>query len=167
MDQLSWYIEKRKVSELKSWDKNPRIITEEAFKRLKQRIVERGFHDVIKIDTDNTVLSGNQRKTALLQLGVTEVDCIIPNRALTEKERDAVAIESNRHEGSFDFELLANSFEVDLLKDCGFSDLELNGNSIKAESETTPKPPKTVKMIKCPNCNFEFENESKKMPTMQ
>lgn len=125
MDQLTWHIEKRKVSELKSWDKNPRIITVDAFNRLKQRITERGFHDVIKIDTDNTVLSGNQRKVALLQLGVAEVDCIIPNRALTEKERDAVAIESNRNDGQWDMDLLAG-FDMDLLKSQGFDDKELS-----------------------------------------
>lgn len=143
MDNLSWHIEKRKVVDLKSWDKNPRIITEEAFNRLKQRIIDRGFHDVIKIDLDNTVLSGNQRKTALLQLGVEEVDCIVPNRKLTEEERDAVAIESNRNDGQWDLDLLS-SFDNELLKSQGFSDTELskifglNGKSDGFEEGKTP-----------------------------
>lgn len=145
MEKLAWHIEKRKVVDLKSWDKNPRIITEEAFNRLKQRIVDRGFHDVIKIDLDNTVLSGNQRKTALLQLGVEEVDCIVPNRKLTEEERDTVAIESNRNDGQWDLDLLS-SFDNELLKSQGFSDTELskifglNGKSDSFEEEE--KPPK-------------------------
>lgn len=140
MEQLTWHIEKRKVTDLKAWDKNPRIITEEAFKRLKQRITERGFHDVIKIDLDNTVLSGNQRKVALLQLGVAEVNCIVPNRALTEKERDAIAIESNRNDGQWDMDLLAG-FDMDLLKSQGFEDKELNKlfqlNAPKEQEEPT------------------------------
>ena len=145
MDQLSWHIEKRKVSELKGWHKNPRIITEEAFNRLKQRITERGFHDVIKIDLDNTVLSGNQRKVALLQLGVAEVDCIIPNRALTEKERDAIAIESNRNDGQWEMDLLAG-FDMDLLKSQGFEDKELSKLfqlNVKKEEDPPAEPAQT------------------------
>jgi hypothetical protein len=124
MEKLTWHIEKRRVVDLKTWDRNPRTITEEAFQRLKQRITARGFHDVIKADLDNTVLSGNQRKTALLQLGVAEVECIVPNRPLTDKERDEVAIESNRNDGEWDMAGLQN-FDQNLLLEQGFTEKEL------------------------------------------
>lgn len=116
MDILQWHPEIRRVSELKAWDKNPRLISEKAFEKLKERITKRGFHDVIKIDLNNVVLSGNQRKTALLQLGVSEVNCLVPNRQPTAEESDQIAIESNLSDGSFDAELLAG-FDMDLLKD--------------------------------------------------
>jgi len=112
---INWIPKKIKVSELKNWEENPRKITSEAFSRLKDRIRQRGFHDVVKIDTDNTILSGNQRKRALVDLGVKEVWAMIPDRKLTEPERDKVAIESNMDDGTWDWDIMAN-FDEELLK---------------------------------------------------
>ena len=124
MTKLIWHIEKREVKDLKNWSKNPRKIILENFNRLKERITQRGFHDVIKIDTDNTVLSGNQRKRALLELGIKEVMVLIPNRKLTEEERDKIALESNTNDGEWDFEAL-KSFDLEILTDIGFNQMEL------------------------------------------
>lgn len=134
---IKWSVERRAVASLKTWDKNPRKLTTEDFTSLKKKIVDRGFHDVLKIDTDGTILSGNQRKQALVELGIESVDCIVPDRALTEKERDAVALESNRHAGSWDYDLLANKFEVPDLIDYGFTLAELGiGETGKAGIDT-------------------------------
>ena len=122
--QLEWHPERRSVRELKNWKLNPRKITREAFSKLKERITERGFHDVIKIDLDNTVLSGNMRKKALVELGVKEVTVLLPNRPLTDKEKSAVALESNFNDGTWDFSGL-KSFEFDLLSDVGFDEFTL------------------------------------------
>ena len=125
MQQLEWSIEKRKVSELKNWDKNPRKITATAFEKLKDRIRKRGFHDVIKIDTDGVILSGNQRRKALLDLGFTDVEVKVPNRPLTEQEKQEIALESNRNDGVWDNDLLAN-FDEMILLEVGFDSKELD-----------------------------------------
>lgn len=122
---LEWIAEVRKVSELKEIDDNPRKITEDAFNLLKKRIIERGFHDVVKVDTEDFILSGNQRKRALNDLKLTQVNTLKPNRPLTKEERDAVVIESNRSDGEFDWDMMANQFDEQQLRDLGFSDLEL------------------------------------------
>jgi len=123
---LTWSAKKLSVSELKIWKQNPRKISKESFEKLKERIVERGFHDVIKVDTDFTILSGNQRKSALLDLKMEEVLVLIPSRPLTEDERSKVALESNHNDGIWDYELLEQNFELDLLTDIGFDEDELN-----------------------------------------
>jgi len=125
MEKLIWTASIRKVSELKDLERNPRKINEDAFKRLCSRIEERGFHDVIKLDTNDIVLSGNQRKKALKKLNITEVNTLYPNRELTEEERKKIIIESNRNDGFFDDEMLAEMFTIDELKDLGFSENEL------------------------------------------
>ena len=122
---LTWRAEKISVNKLKVWVKNPRKITKEALEKLKQRIISRGFHDVIKVDTDYTILSGNQRKKALIELGITEVIALIPDRPLTEEERNNVALESNTNDGDWDFDLLKD-FNLDDLLDIGFDADELN-----------------------------------------
>lgn len=124
-EQLEWRIERRAIVELKGWDKNPRKISAAALERLKSRIQERGFHDVLKIDTDGTVLSGNQRLQALIQLGKTEVDVKVPNRALTTEEKNKVALESNISDGEWDMEALTE-FDEALLESVGFSEKELD-----------------------------------------
>ena len=122
---MSWKTETRKLGDLKKWDKNPRTLGKKEYERLKKKIVDQGFHDVLIIDTDNTILSGNQRKTALEELGVTEVECMVPERKLTDAERDAVAISANLHEGEWDFDILANQFDLPMLVDQGFTNIDL------------------------------------------
>lgn len=121
---ISWKTETRKISDLKGWDKNPRKISEKAYERLKKSIQDRGFHDVLKIDENNVVLSGNQRLKALVELGYDEVECKVCEQILTEKEKREVAIESNVQDGEFDLEMLQLEFE-DELKELGFDDLLL------------------------------------------
>ena len=124
-EKLVWHPEKRKVSDLKTWSENPRKISKEGLEKLKERIQQRGFHDVIKIDTDNTVLSGNQRKKVLTDLGIEEVTVLIPHRPLTKEEKDKVALESNTNDGEWDFEAL-KSFNLDLLTNIGFDKVDLS-----------------------------------------
>lgn len=125
MEQLKWTAKVRKVAELKEIDDNPRKITAEKFELLKKRIQERGFHDVVKTDTEDFILSGNQRKKALTQLEIKEVNTLYPNRPLTPEERRAVIVESNRNDGTFDDDMLANMFDEQELRDLGFSEVEL------------------------------------------
>ncbi len=124
MEKLVWKTEKRKLIDLKEWEENPRTITEEGLKKLRDRIRERGFHDVLKIDVDNTILSGNRRKGVLIGEGYKDVDCRVPNRKLTEEERVKVALESNLQDGEWEFEQLLN-FDEEWLKDVGFKEEEI------------------------------------------
>ena len=127
MKNLVWHPEERLVRDLEVWKKNKsvRSITKKSAAKLKSRIEERGFHDVIVIDTSDNILSGNQRKKALLDLGVEKVTVLVPNRSLTEEEKDKVALESNLNDGSWNFEGL-KSFKADLLSDIGFSMADLS-----------------------------------------
>jgi hypothetical protein len=152
MNPIFWTAEKRKVSEIKNWGSNPRKITKEAFEKLKDRISKRGFHDVIKIDTENNVLSGNQRKRALMDLGIEEVNVLVPNRILTETEKKEVVLESNLDDGIWDFDILANEFDMGILQEVSFPEMSM----FQAEGEEdeqgkldefSPKQP-----ITCPNC---------------
>lgn len=122
---IIWKAEIRKVADLIEFDRNPRKISEASFKKLKERIKKRGFHDVIKIDTDNVILSGHQRKRALMELEIEEVNVLVPHRKLEPSEIDLIVLESNRNDGQFDFDILANEFEMEVLQDVGFSETEL------------------------------------------
>jgi len=119
---MKWHTEIRKVSELKKWEENPRTISEGEYAKLKKSITKRGFHDILKIDEKNVVLSGNQRLDALKELDYKEVECKVADKILTQEEKDAVALESNIQGGEWDMDKLAEGFE-DILEELGADDL--------------------------------------------
>lgn len=131
--KIKWEIKTVKISDLKEWSKNPRKLTKEGYEALIKSIKDFGFHDVLKVDTDGTIISGHQRKKALRELGVEEVKVLFPDRKLTDKEMDIIALKSNRHEGTFDFDMLGNMFEMEDLLEAGFQGFELGFATTKEE----------------------------------
>lgn len=125
MPLITWKTEKRKVKDLIPLEKNPRKITKTAMAKLKDRITKRGMHDVIKVDTKGVVLSGNMRTEALTQLGIEEVEVMVPSRALTKEERDAVVLESNKNDGEWDTSMLPD-FGQEVLLEAGFETIEVD-----------------------------------------
>ena len=149
MNVQEWPIKKVKLSDLMPWSRNPRKISKEAYTRLKNRIVARGFHDILKIDTDNTVLSGNQRLNILKELGVKEVFCKVAPKKLSEKEREVIALESNKNDGVDDWDELAK-FDFSTLKESGFmeEEIKLNLADIPGVFENNATKEKGKKIIK-------------------
>ena len=127
MNIQEWPVKKIKLAELLPWARNPRKISKEAYNRLKERVIARGFHDVLKVDTDNTVLSGNQRLKVLKELEVKEVFCKVAPKKLSEKEREVIALESNKNDGVDDWDELAN-FDFSVLQESGFTEEEIKFN---------------------------------------
>jgi hypothetical protein len=120
--EMNWHTETRKVSELKEWDINPRLISKEEYKSLKESMNKLGNWDSLVINTDGTVIAGNQRLKIHKERGDTEVEVKVPDRELSLEEIKEIGIKSNRHSGEWDMDILANEFE-DLLQDLGYDDL--------------------------------------------
>jgi|SRR5581483_5092527 len=131
---LIWHPERRLLSTLKTWSKNPRKISAKKFAQLVERIKQRGNHDVVKIDVDDTILSGNQRKKAFQKLGIKEVTVLVPNRKLTEEERDKIGLESNISDGDWDFEGI-KKFDLDTLDDVHFDTNLLWTENLQTEDD--------------------------------
>lgn len=119
---MRWHTETRKISELKNWKDNPRTITEEAFNELLSSIDDLGNFEPLVVNTDGTVLAGNQRLEVARRLHQEEVEVSIPERKLTNEEIKKIGLISNRHSGEWDMDKLANEFE-DMLEELGFDDL--------------------------------------------
>jgi len=119
---MNWHTETRKISELKNWESNPRVISEESYEELKESIGSLGNFEPLVINVDGTVLAGNQRLRVAKEKGDKEVEVSVPERELTEEEIKKIGIISNRHSGEWDMDKLANEFE-DILEELGFDDL--------------------------------------------
>ncbi len=123
---MKWICEKRNVSSLKEWPKNPRKMTESGIKSLTESIRKFGIAEPLVINTDNVICGGHGRKKVLIQEDIKEVDCYIPEVTLTDKEFEELNIRLNKNiAGIFDYDILANEFELEELIEYGFTLEEL------------------------------------------
>ena len=128
-DKITWANEKRKLSELVPWERNPRQITDKQAKRLEESFEQFGQVEIIAIGPENQIYNGHQRLKVLSQKYGSnyEVDVRVASRALTEKEREKLTIFLHKGAaGDWDFDVLANEFELDDLLEWGFDKQELD-----------------------------------------
>jgi len=128
-DKITWANEKRKLSELVPWERNPRQITDKQAKRLEESFEQFGQVEIIAIGPENQIYNGHQRLKVLSQKYGSnyEVDVRVASRALTEKEREKLTIFLHKGAaGDWDFDVLANEFELDDLLNWGFEPKELD-----------------------------------------
>ena len=130
---INWETISLTIAELKQYDSNPRQISKKEFSKLVRSIKEDGYHQRIIVDADNRIIGGHSRRNALLKAGYNPTDRIEVLRAdreLSEDEFKRINIRDNLEYGEFDFEILANCFEIDKLKDWGMSNIinELDKN---------------------------------------
>lgn len=106
--KLTWRTEKRKVSDLKQSDFNPRKITESQKKALINSLDKFDLVDIPVLNSQNDIISGNQRVKALMLVGRGDelIDCRVPNRTLSQKEEKEYMLIANTHAGYFDADLI-------------------------------------------------------------
>lgn len=95
------------IINLKKWDLNPRSMTEKGFERLKKQIKKLGQHTPLIIKEDGTVMSGNMRLKAMLDMGLKDIWIeLIPK----DKEQLAIeyALSANDRAGKYEADQLAN-----------------------------------------------------------
>lgn len=126
--RINWTLQQFKLDELTDYYKNPRSLSEKEFKQLKTSLDKFGMIDkpIVNADSLHTIIGGHQRKHVLEATGVKEIECWIPDRELTEREVEELNIRLNKNTGSWDFDTLANSFELDDLLEWGFDKGELD-----------------------------------------
>lgn len=128
MKKLSWSTETRTVSELVPNLRNPRVMSPKQTEDLKRSLKKFDLVELPVIDKDNRVIAGHQRLLALKLLGREEerIPVRVPNRKLTTKEYDQYLLSSNRIHGDWDWEKLAEGFDMETLLMSGFDDVDLS-----------------------------------------
>lgn len=132
-DKLSWTTQRRFLSELVDFDKNPRKLSDKEAKQLRNSLKKFGYVELVAVDADNTILAGHMRVRTMRALGQDdEIEVRVPSRPLSEKEREEYCIRSNRNSGEFDYDILANEFQLDDLLEWGFDekDFEVSASAM-------------------------------------
>jgi hypothetical protein len=102
---------------------NPRVIKNDKFRKLVSSIKE--FPEMLKVrpivvDEENMVLGGNMRLRACLEAGLKEV-YIIKASEFTEEQKQEFIIKDNSSFGEWDWDLLANQWDINDLSDWGIN----------------------------------------------
>lgn len=151
------------VSELTLLENNPRTISKEAFEKLKKSVGD--FSDYFEgrpclaneVDGKKTIFAGNQRFRAAVALGWTEVPCVI-YKDLPPEEQQRLTVKDNIQLGDWDFDILANEFDIEMLEEEGLDgvmpDLSVL-DDIQGNEDRTPAD--NLRKVVCPECGKEFE----------
>lgn len=110
-----------KISDIKANPNNPRTIKDEKFKKLVASI--KGFPEMLSlrpivVNDDMVVLGGNMRLKACKEAGLKEVP-IIKASDLTDEQQKEFIIKDNVGFGEWDWEQLANEWDVEQLEEWG------------------------------------------------
>ena len=117
----------RDINSLIFAEYNPRQLTKEQHKNLKDSIQRFGLVDPILInknkDRKNVIIGGHQRVRIAKELKMEDVPVL--ELDLTYDREKELNIRLNKNMGEWDFDILANMFDVEDLSDYGFTDKEL------------------------------------------
>jgi len=116
------------ISEIKPNPKNPRIIRNDKFRKLVKSIQE--FPEMLDIrpivvDSNMIVLGGNMRLKACKEAGLKEVPILVADNLTPEQQAEFI-IKDNVGFGEWDWDILANEWDVKTLNDWGLDVLTLD-----------------------------------------
>jgi hypothetical protein len=114
-------VEKVKISEVKNNPSNPRLIKDDKFRKLVKSIQD--FPQMLElrpivVDENNIVLGGNMRLKASKEAGLKDV-FIVKAENLTEEQKQEFIVKDNVGFGEWDWDMLANEWDVDKLDEWG------------------------------------------------
>jgi len=140
-------IQKVSISSIKENDANPRFINKHKFQKLVNSVKE--FPEMLSlrpivVDKDNIILGGNMRYKACKEIGLKEV-YIIQADDLDEKKAQEFIIKDNVGFGEWDWDVLANDWDTDLLEDWGL-DLNIDNAIDDLEEDDDIELPQSVQL---------------------
>ena len=151
-----------KITEVKVNPNNPRLIKDDKFKKLVQSVKD--FPEMLNIrqivvNKDMIILGGNMRFKACKEAGLKEIPIIITD--LTEEQQKEFLIKDNVSGGEWDWNMLANEWNAEDLKDWGldlliyFNDEDIDFDNINSNEDRNAD--KQSKVVTCPKCSHKFD----------
>jgi DNA modification methylase len=129
------------INEIKPNPNNPRIIKDNKFKQLVKSIQE--FPEMLElrpiiIDENNIVLGGNMRLKACIEAGLTDVPVKVAT--LSEQQKNEFIIKDNVGFGEWDWDDLANNWNVEELTEWGLDIPNFEATLLEAEEDDFAVP---------------------------
>lgn len=130
------------ITELRLNQDNPRVIKDDKFKKLVKSIQE--FPQMLEIrpivvNDEMVVLGGNMRLKACIEAGLKEVP-IIKASSLTPEQQKEFIIKDNVGFGEWEWDVLANEWDVEKLTDWGLDIPDYEPKVLEAEEDDFEVP---------------------------
>ena len=120
-------VEYYKPNQLIMAEYNPRQLTKDQHSQLKDSIKRFGLVDPLIVNKNkerkNILVGGHQRLRIAKELGINKIPCVEVDLSLDQEKE--LNIRLNKNVGEWDFDSLANYFDVGELVDWGFTGDEL------------------------------------------
>ena len=128
----------RNISDIIPADYNPRELTKKQYAEIKESIAKFGLVDALIVNIHptrkNILVGGHQRLQVIIDMGLKTAPCVEVN--LDEKQEKELNIRLNKNQGQWNYDNLANFFDVDNLVDWGFDSKELNFSNVVELNDT-------------------------------
>jgi len=114
-------MERVDIRQIRQNPDNPRVIKDNKFQKLVKSITELPQMLELRpivVNRDMIVLGGNMRLKACEAAGLTEVPVVFADNLTPEQEREFI-VKDNSSFGEWDWDLLANEWDVEQLQDWG------------------------------------------------
>lgn len=149
-------IEHVNIDSIKPYEKNAKLHPVEQIEQIKKSIQMFNMIDPIGVWKDNTIIEGNGRYKACMQLGMKEVP-IIRLDHLTDEERKAYILAHNKltMNSGFDIDILNEELDSILnvnMEDFGFENIDIDWDNVEDLKDETYDEP-THNMLECPKCH--------------
>ena len=168
---------------MKLYSKNPRQITDKQQDQLREWLEELGDLSGIVHDLNTDEIVGGNQRSRVINVNECEIELLVTNEEpdaqgtvahgfivwegnrysyrqvkWTPKQCEKANIVANKAGGEWDWDILANEFEMPDLLDWGFKEGELGLVGIGSPDfpEYDENAADDVEMITCPNCNHAF-----------
>ena len=116
------------ASDIIAAEYNPRQLTKEQYSNLKDSLQRFGLVDPLIINKNkerkNILVGGHQRLRIAKEMGMKKIPCVEVDLTL-DKEKE-LNIRLNKNVGEWDYDTLANNFDVKDLVDWGFEEKEFS-----------------------------------------
>ena len=144
-------MERVDIRQVRSNPDNPRFIKGDKFEKLVKSIRE--FPQMLElrpivVNKDMIVLGGNMRLKACEEAGIEQVPIIFADN-LTEEQQKEFIIKDNSSFGEWDWDILANEWDIDMLNDWG---IDVPNFDVEDSIDETPeKEEKLTINVRCEN----------------
>ena len=119
-------IKERFIADLNPAEYNPRQLTDKQYKQLKKSLKSFGCVEPVVINSSpmrkDVIIGGHQRCKVWADLGNETIPTV--EVELDEAGAMELNVRLNKNTGEFDFDMLANHFDMDALKEWGFQSFE-------------------------------------------
>lgn len=152
--ELQWVEKEMRLDSIRPFERNPRNITEKQYEKLKQSLIEDGYHSRMKVTHDGRLIGGHQRLRALRELGYFSVQVLMPTTEITDEQYIRIMFRDNHNNGTWNIDMLANEYDLEWLRQgIGLHEVQNIAPFDSAEQE----PSQTGgKRVRCPQCCHEF-----------